>query len=343
MNKKIEKLVSEAKFIRDEKMRKRINLLIEADRLKNVQQACLKMGLSRNFYYYWFKKLEVSGWKLEALKESSRRPKTSPRKSPQWKEDLVLELRARSIQKGSNPISALIQREYRLKVHPSTIGKIFKRNLKIQKRVRKARKAHPKRYSLPHPGDCIQMDIKYIPYRIGAHQYYLFNAIDDCTRWRFGYIYENKGVWETEDFVRKLLKECPFRLKKIQTDNGAEFTNKFLSEARCIGKTPKEHILDTLCQKESILHKLIPVGECELNGKVERSHWTDESEFFNTHKPFKSLPTLRKAHQSWIRFYNTKRMHSSLDYMTPIEMLNFKLYGVKPDWMDLSQDVFFVA
>ena len=70
-----------------------------------------------------------------------------------------------------------------------------------------------------------------------------------------------------------------FKIKKIQTDNGAEFTNKFLSEARCMGKTPKEHILDTMCQKEAILHKLIPVGECELNGKVERSHGDD---FFQT-------------------------------------------------------------
>lgn len=340
MNKKLEKLVSEAKFIRDEKMRKKINLFVEANRLNNVQQACLKMGLSRNFYYYWLKKLEASGWTLEALKESSRCPKKSPRKSPQWKEDLVLQLRAQSVQKGSRPIAALIKREYRLEVHHSTVGKIFKRNLKIQRQEKKTRKAHPKRYNLPNPGDCIQMDIKYIPYRIGAQQYYLFNAIDDCTRRRFGCIYENKGVWETADFVRKLLKESPFKIKKIQTDNGAEFTNKFLSDARCIGKAPKEHILDTLCQKEDILHKLIPVGECELNGKVERSHKTDDVEFFNTHKPFKSLASLRRAHQSWINFYNTKRVHSSLDYMTPSEMLNFKLYGTKPDWMDLSQDVF---
>ena len=40
MNKTLEKLVSEAKFIRDEKMRKKINLLIEVDRIGKVQRAC---------------------------------------------------------------------------------------------------------------------------------------------------------------------------------------------------------------------------------------------------------------------------------------------------------------
>lgn len=340
----LEKLLSEAKFIRDDKMRKKINLFLEADRLQNKSLACSKFGVSRNFYYYWLQKLKVNHWSLEALQEESRRPKVSPRKSPSWKEDFVLKVRDSAKHSlGPDMIKARIQKEYRLLIHRSTIAKILKRNNRVKLKTQKTRKAHPKRFNMPNPGDCIQMDIKYIPYRIGAYQYYLFNAIDDCTRWRFGCIYENKGVWETEDFVRKLLKACPFKVKKIQTDNGAEFTNKFLSEARCIGKAPKEHILDTLCQNEAILHKLIPVGECELNGKVERSHWTDDVEFFNTRTPFKSLSSLQKAHQRWINFYNTKRMHSSLDYMTPMEMMDCKIKGVKPDWMDLSDDVFAIA
>jgi len=340
---RLEKLLSEAKFIRDEKMRKKINLFVEVDRLQNVSLACRKFGVSRNLYYYWYNKLEALGWTLEALKESSRRPKKSPRLSPAWKEDLALETRDHYPHYGPLRIRAYIQREYRLLYSPATIAKILKRHHKIKPKVHKARKAHPKRYNLPQPGDCIQMDIKYIPYRIGAHQYYLFNAVDDCTRWRFALVYEHKGVWETQDFFKKLLEACPFKIKKVQTDNGSEFTNIFLSDARCVGKQPKEHILDQLCRHHGIRHQLIPVGECELNGKVERSHWTDEVEFLNHRTPFTSLSRLRKAYKKWIHFYNHDRMHSSLDYMTPIEMLRFKLHGSRPDWMDLSNDVFAAA
>lgn len=343
MHSKLEKLLAQAKFNRDEKMRKKISLFVEADRQGHVSLACSRLGVSRNFYYYWHRKLEASGWSIEALKESSRRPKVSPRLSPQWKESMVLEIRDKHHYYGPKRIKAYIQREYRLVICEGTIAKILKRNQRIKVKVKKARKAHPKRFNRPNPGDCIQMDVKYIPYRIGANQYYLFNAIDDCTRWRFADVYENKGVWETENFFKKLLKACPFKIKKIQTDNGAEFTNKFLSEARCIGKPPKEHILDKLCQDHEIIHKLIPIGECEINGKVERSHWTDEVEFLNRRNPFKSFLSLKKAYRDWIQFYNHERLHSSIDYMAPIEMVDFKLKGTKPDWMDLSNDVFAVA
>lgn len=340
MNKKLEKLLSDAHFIRDDLMRKKINLFVEAAHQDNVSIACKRLGVSRNFYYYWHKKLEASGWRLKALEESSRRPHKSPGKSPEWKEQMVLEVRENYSYYGPKRIKAYIQREYRLIVKEGVIAKILKRNDQIKEKHKKARKPHPKRFNRPNPGDCIQMDVKYIPYRIGANQYYLFNATDDCTRWRFGVVYENKGVWETEDFFKKLLQDCPFPIRKIQTDNGAEFTNRFLSEMRSFKKAPKEHILDNLCKEHDIVHKLIPVGECELNGKVERSHLTDEVEFLNARKPFKSFSALRKAYSHWIDFYNHHRMHSSLDYMTPTDMIQFKLHGVKPDWMDLSKDVF---
>jgi transposase InsO family protein len=343
MHKGLKKLLSEAKFIREEKVRKKINLFVEADGFGDITLACKRLGVSRNFYYYWHKKLEASDWSLEALKEASRRPKTSPKKSPDWKEDLVIKVRHKIKDRGPDMIKKFIQREYRLLIHTSTIGRILKRNGLLKARLKKARKKHLKRYSLPNPGDCIQMDVKYIPYRIGAHQYYLFNAIDDCTRWRFALVYENKGVWETEDFFKKLLKACPFEIKKIQTDHGTEFTNEFVSHARSFKKPPKEHILDTLCRQQGIAHKLIPIGECELNGKVERSHWTDEVDFLLKRKPFKGLTQLQRGYSAWIRFYNHQRMHSSLEYMTPIEMIDYKLKGIKPDWMDLSNDAFAVA
>lgn len=343
MNRKLEKLLSEAHFIRDEKMRKKINLFVQADEQDNVSIACQRLGVSRNFYYYWHRKLEAGGWTLESLRESSRRPKSSPALSPACRVELVLQTRNKYPIYGPKRIAAFIQREYRLVVKPSTIAKILKREGQIRTPTKKARKAHPKRFNRPNPGDCVQMDVKYIPYRIGPNQYYLFNATDDCTRWRFGVVYENKGVWETEDFFKRLIKACPFKIRKIQTDNGAEFTNKFLSEARCVGKEPKEHILDKLCRDDGITHKLIPVGECELNGKVERSHWTDEVEFLNRRKPFKNFLSLKKAYSDWIHFYNHERLHSAIEYMTPVEMLNFKLYGIKPDWMDLSDHVFIAA
>lgn len=39
-------------------------------------------------------------------------------------------------------------------------------------------------YILPRPGDCVQVDIKYVPYRMEGRRVFQYTALDDCTRLR---------------------------------------------------------------------------------------------------------------------------------------------------------------
>jgi hypothetical protein len=66
-------------------------------------------------------------------------------------------------------------------IHPpkSTIGHILKRENLIPPKRLKHRKKHQKRYRMPNPGDNVQADVKYVPYRIKAQQHYQYTAIDD--------------------------------------------------------------------------------------------------------------------------------------------------------------------
>ena len=187
---------------------------------------------------------------------------------------------------------------------------------------------------MPNPGDLVQMDVKYVPYRIKGQQHYQYTALDDCTRWRFAKIYYELSVNNTEDFFsdlvrsafggKELIKAAPFKIKTIQTDNGIEFTYQFVSDPKCIDKEPKEHPLDTLCKKHNIHHKFIPPGQCEINGKVERSHRIDEEEFYRLNS-YKSLKEIQVAFKQWIFNYNHKRPHGGINKMTPIQKLNLKL------------------
>ncbi|MCK4385446.1 MAG: integrase core domain-containing protein [candidate division Zixibacteria bacterium] len=56
----------------------------------------------------------------------------------------------------------------------------------------------------------------------------------------------------------------------------------------------------------NIRHKFIPSGQCELNGKVERSHRIDEEEFYRL-SSYKSLKEIQVTFQKWIFDYNHKR------------------------------------
>ena len=81
--------------------------------------------------------------------------------------------------------------------------------------------------------------------------------------------------------MEKLIKICPFTIKRIQSDNGVEFTYKYVS----IADDPKEHPLDKFCTENNIVHKLVPPGEKELQGLVERSHRQDDQELFSRITP----------------------------------------------------------
>jgi transposase InsO family protein len=57
-----------------------------------------------------------------------------------------------------------------------------------------------------------------------------------------------------------------------------------------------------------------------LNGKVERSHLTDEREFYQL-LTFTDDVDLNKKIEQWEQFYNFDRPHGSLDGKTPYEVL----------------------
>ena len=187
-----------------------------------------------------------------------------------------------------------------------------------KKRKRPSRKA--RRYpELTKPGEKVQIDVKEVPYhclkgaarRDGKHLYQ-WTAIDECTRLRFVYGYEEHTPENSVDFLGRLLKAFPFPIQTVQTDNGTEFTYRFISDKELC---PFE---ETLAAR-GIVHKLIPPRTPWHNGKVERSHRSDQHYFYDWEK-FSDVQQLNwklSAHLSW---YNNRPMRS-LGWHTPLQRL----------------------
>lgn len=62
----------------------------------------------------------------------------------------------------------------------------------------------------------------------------------------------------------------------------------------------------------------------ELNGKVERSHRTDQEEFYQL-LTYTDDVDLNKKLAKWERFYNLDRPHGAFKGKTPYEALRCKL------------------
>ena len=145
----------------------------------------------------------------------------------------------------------------------------------------------------------------YIPegiYRIGTlylksngNKYYQYTIIDEATSLRNLYWYDSKDSSTAVDFVKRAIKYFPFEIKMIQTDNGREFTNRLVN-------TKAISLLDRYLIIKEIEHELIKPATPWHNGRVERSHRTDDK-FFYSRLSFYSLDDLRKQGKVWMRKY----------------------------------------
>jgi len=79
------------------------------------------------------------------------------------------------------------------------------------------------------------------------------------------------------------------------------------------------HLFTRFLHKHGIRHDLIKVATPRHNGKVERSHRTDNQCFYAHHK-FKNLAHARHEMEDWLYRYNNVRPMSVLWYQTPQRM-----------------------
>jgi putative transposase len=105
--------------------------------------------------------------------------------------------------------------------------------------------------------------------------------------------------------VLEYLKEFRGLPKMIRVDNGPEFIS---------------HVLDEWCRKNEITLTYIQPGKPMQNGYVERCNGSIRKELLNANV-FYSLKEVREKIEEWMVDYNYHRPHESLNYRTPIELL----------------------
>lgn len=247
----------------------------------------------------------------------STRPKSQPNETSIRTKERIIDLRKKT-RLCAKKLNYKLAKE-NIKVSDRLIGKIIKtEGLTRKYRVRKLKYKYIK---VPlAKGDLVEIDIKYVPDLIGKKRYYQFTAIDCASRWRYLEVYDDMGNGNAIRFLNKVLKKAQFKIKAIKTDNGSCFTNRYTGYLKSSDPVnPRLHPLDLECQRLNIIHYLIDPGKPAQNGKVERSHRTDQEMFYDRRK-FKTIIELKKAITQWNEQYNNLE-HCSLNGATPNEYL----------------------
>ena len=181
---------------------------------------------------------------------------------------------------GLNELYGKLITNYSYSRHPASLYRFLrKRGFYLQRPKIKVYK--PQIYDTPlNAGAKMQVDVKVVPRNCYVGEYreerrfFQYTAIDEATRQRFIYPYQEQNVDSTIDFIFRAIKFFGYKPKIIQTDNGQEFT---FIQPPADGRL---HTFDKVCQKLGIVHQLIKPRTPRHNGKVERSHRNDNQRFY---------------------------------------------------------------
>ena len=307
-------------------VRLRLSWILYHEQGNSVVHTCQHFGISRKTFYKWYKRYQTSGRNAASLMDRSRRPKYSPRKTDKRVADIIANLRKRT-RFGADRLAFYLRMKYSLQVPRATIYAVLKRKCLIAKR--KVRKKKSTLYSLPNPGDNVQVDIKliggYLPGRLVQ-----YSAMDDNSRIKFTKLYTERANHNSVDFVEYIVRKFPFQIKQITTDNDSVFTNRYTGETKTHPLSPARlHTFTLKCRELGITHKLNPPGQPQKNGKVERSHRSDDEEFWNFQESF-DLHRLSEKRKHYDELFNNHRPHMGLGGLTPLQKLqsHFKFKSV---------------
>ena len=303
----------------------------EAKRRQGVVKLAIRKGNSFASKMYGVSLSSIKRWRKrydgtwQSLKEGSHRPNSHPKRHTAKEEDLIRKGMAESYFRYGWEGAYMAAKE--LGYSRSYSGFLYaarRMGLCGGQKKKKRTRNHDRRYpELLVPGEKVQIDVKEVPYaclrgniRENGKHLYQWTAIDECTRVRFMYAFEEHTPENSVKFFQMLQKVFPFPIQRIQTDNGTEFTYKYISDTELCP-------FDIALKKAGVEHILIPPRTPWHNGKVERSHRNDQRYFYDWEK-FTSVEDLNNKLKKHLYWSNHKPMRT-LGNKCPVELLREKL------------------
>lgn len=295
---------------------------IQASKLSEKMLA-EKYGLNRATIHKWKNR--------ESIEDKSHRPQNLHSTLNEVQEFIMVHMR-RTLLLPLDDLLA-VTKEF---IHPSLSRSALDRCLR-RNGVSNLNSLYPKEEKEPgkektfkdyDPG-YLHIDVKYLP-RMPDEQErcYLFVAIDRATRWVYMEIMKDKSSKSASLFLTNLKKKVPFKITHIITDNGKEFTDRFIAGGE--RKPTGNHLFDKECKNDDIDHRLIKPRHPQTNGMVERFNGRI-SDILKTTR-FRSSHDLEEVMKRYLRIYNHHIPQKNLGHITPIQSLK--------DWQKKKPDLF---
>jgi len=167
------------------------------------------------------------------------------------------------------------------------------------------------------PPGFLHIDAFALP-RLAGQRRYLFVAIDRATRLMTLQVAPARDTASAVAFLRHCQRFYPFRLYRVLTDNGREFTLRG-HRGRRGARTTKVHPFTQTCRRTHMRHSLTKAYHPWTNGLVERTGGTIKAEtVYRWH--FDSVAMLDTALYGFERYFNEHRPYKAMGGKTPAHL-----------------------
>lgn len=327
----------------DAKKRLRWLYILYYDQRGNISAAARKAGISRPWMSHLKQMLEQNRKDPKCLEPESRAPNDTSNRNRISKEteNLILKIRDESLNVwGKEKITVALFRDYKIKVNHNTVNKYLHKHKRISPKISlkntkafeekkyrnsdnillKVKFRPPSKLKDYAPGALVEKDMKYLvkpkQEHYGKHKdnyFYQFTETDSFTRIRALEVSDQQDTAATIALHKTAVKRFPFKIACENTDNGFENNNDFSKELK----------------KENVFHFYSNRSTPTDNPRVERSHLTDDVEFYLKGNLFNDLKQQKEATRKFEDLYNFKRPHQALGYLTPMDF--YALWKKNPE------------
>jgi transposase InsO family protein len=259
------------------------------------------IGISNSKYYSWVNRIG------EANNHNGRIPKKHW--CLDWERQAIIDYAKEHPNEGYRRLTYMMIDEDIVAVSPSTTYRVLKSEglLNRWNKIKKSSKGYGfQQPSVPH--EHWHTDIKYVNFQ--GTFLFLISVIDGYSRYILHHeLRKNMQEFDVEITIQRAIEKYPGYKPRIISDNGTQFISKDFTEyLKFVGL---QHIRTSVAYPQS-------------NGKIERYHRTIQQECLRR-KSLINLDDARKQIAQYIDFYNTKRLHSSLFYLTPEDFLSNRI------------------
>ena len=275
--------------------------------------------VKRSTFYDWKILYERSGRRIISLVPHQTRPLHVRKMETDWR--MVAFIKAMRVKHGNIGKSMLksFVDAYAIELGiptlaESTIGKVIKRrHLTFEKKIYPQKQKNKfnklrvrKSPKVTTPG-FIQMDsiVVYVNYE----KHLFMSVIDIYTKFALVVCVQNLSSATAREVFKKFQQINPTPIHTVQTDNGSEFLKSF----------------HAYLEEQKIKHQFIYPRMPKINAFIERFNRTIQEEFilrndeiYYDHKAF------AKKLADYLYWYNYKRPHASLKYMSPMNFIQSK-------------------